>query len=102
MNLTRRQWINTTAAAATIAGAGSTLRADMPRPLGVQLYTTRNILMKEPDRVLKTIAEIGFTELEGGRADLIQLAPRIKQYGLKAVSCHIETPLITERWELYP
>ena len=74
----------------------------MPHPLGVQLYTVRSILMKESDRVLKTIAEIGYTELEGNRADLIELLPKIRQYGLKPVSCHVETPLITQRWELYP
>jgi sugar phosphate isomerase/epimerase len=100
MNLTRREWLTTvaTAAAATVP----VLSAAPPRPLGAQLYTVRNILMKEPDRVLKTIAEIGYTEVEGNRTDLINLAPKIKQYGLKAVSCHIETPLITQNWDQFP
>ncbi len=57
-----------TAAAAT---ATPLLEAAMPRPLGAQLYTVRNILKKESDRVLKTIAEIGYTEVEGNRADLV-------------------------------
>lgn len=96
--MTRRQWIATAAAATTAA----TLSAAMPKPLGAQLYTVRNILMKEPDRVFKTLAEIGYTEVEGNRADLAQLLPKIQQYGLKPISCHIETPLITRRWELYP
>ena len=74
----------------------------MPRPLGAQLYTVRNILMKEPDRVFKTLAEIGYTEVEGNRADLVELLPKIKQYGLKPVSCHIETALITNAWDKYP
>jgi sugar phosphate isomerase/epimerase len=98
-NLTRREWVVTAAAAAASAPM---LRAAMPRPLGVQLYTVRNILMKESDRVLKTIAEIGYTEVEGNRADLVELLPKIKQYGLKPVSCHIETPLVTEAWDKYP
>src|SRR5665213_424578 len=97
-DITRRQWL---AAAAAIAIA-PLVKAAMPRPLGAQLYTVRNILMKESDRVLKTIADIGYTEVEGNRADLIVLLPKIKQYGLKPVSCHIETPLITQRWDLYP
>jgi len=88
-----------TTAAATLAPA---LNAAMPRPLGAQLYTVRNILMKESDRVLKTIAEIGYTAVEGNRADLVTLPPKIQQYGLKPISCHIETPLITKNWELYP
>lgn len=96
--ITRREWL----AAATAAMAVPSLEAAMPQPLGAQLYTVRDILMKEPDRVLKTLAEIGYTEVEGNRADLVQLAPKIRQYGLKPISCHIETPLITRRWELYP
>ena len=96
--MTRREWI----AATAVAAATPLLQAAMPKPLGCQLYTVRNILMKESDRVLKTIAEIGYTEVEGNRADLIELLPKIKQYGLKAVSCHIETPLVTANWEQYP
>jgi sugar phosphate isomerase/epimerase len=99
--LTRREWI-ATASTAAAASTFPTLNAAMPRPLGVQLYTVRNILMKESDRVLKTIAEIGYTEVEGNRADLIELLPKIRQYGLKPVSCHIETPLITKTWDQYP
>src|SRR4051812_27939068 len=96
--MTRREWITLAAAAA----ASPALNAAMPRPLGAQLYTVRSILMKETERVLKTIAEIGYTEVEGNRQDLIDILPKIKQYGLKPVSCHIETPLITQNWELYP
>lgn len=101
-DLTRREWMTTAAAAVAATAAAPILRAAMPRPLGAQLYTVRNIVMKEPDRVLKTIAEIGYTEVEGNRADLIELLPKIKQYGLKPVSCHIETPLITQAWDQYP
>jgi len=96
--LTRREWIVTAAAAAT----ATTLHAAMPKPLGAQLYTVRNILMKEPDRVFRTLAEIGYTEVEGNRADLVQLDSKIRQYGLKPISCHIETPLVTGKWEPYP
>ena len=84
--LTRREWIATATAAATAA----TLHAAIPKPLGAQLYTVRNILMKEPDRVFRTLAEIGYTEVEGNRADLVQLDSKIRQYGLKPISCHIE------------
>jgi sugar phosphate isomerase/epimerase len=96
--LTRREWIATATAAAT----ATTLRAAMPKPLGAQLYTVRNILMKEPDRVFRTLAEIGYTEVEGNRADLVQLDSKIRQYGLKPISCHIETPLVTGKWGPYP
>lgn len=96
--LTRREWL----AAAATAAAAPALLAVPPRPLGAQLYTVRDILMKESDRVFKTLAAIGYTEVEGNRADLIELLPKIRQYGLKPVSCHIETPIITQMWDQYP
>ncbi len=94
----RRDLLAGTAALA----ASSLVSAAPPRPLGAQLYTVRNTLLKDTDHVLKTIADIGYTEVEGGRADLIQIQPKLKKYGLKPVSCHIETPLITQMWEQYP
>src|SRR5665213_3691084 len=96
--LSRRQWI---ASAAALAAAPSLL-AKGGRTLGVQLYTVRGTLMKDSDHVLKTIADIGYKEIEGqGRVDLIALAPKIKDLGMTPVSCHVETPLITGDWEKY-
>ena len=46
------------------------------RTLGVQLYTVRGTLMKDSDHVLRTIAAIGYKEIEGAnRADLLALIP---------------------------
>ena len=101
--LSRRQWLATSLplAASPLFTAGM-LNAKVSRPIGVQLYTVRTILMNDSDHVLKTIAEIGYTEIEGSnRADMISLVPKIKQYGMKPVSCHVETPLITGDWEKY-
>src|SRR5665213_3804108 len=98
LRLSRRQWI---ASAAALAAAPSLL-AKGGRTLGVQLYTVRGTLMKDSDHVLKTIADIGYKEIEGqGRVDLIALAPKIKDLGMTPVSCHVETPLITGDWEKY-
>src|SRR5436853_114112 len=63
-------------------------------PIGLQLYTLRNI-MKEPDEVLKTVAEIGYKEVEILRASMDQIAPILKKYNLKPVSGHFETPTFT-------
>ncbi|MDP9170364.1 MAG: sugar phosphate isomerase/epimerase [Acidobacteriota bacterium] len=94
-NLSRRQLL-ALAAAAPLLGAAS------KRIIGVQLYTVRGTLMKDSDHVLQTIADIGYKEIEGqGRADLIALAPKIKDLGMKSVSCHVETPLITGDWDKY-
>jgi sugar phosphate isomerase/epimerase len=76
--------------------------AKPPRPLGVQLYTVRDIIGKEPERVLKAIADIGYTEVEGNnRTQLIEFLPILRKYSLRAPSCHVETPLVTGNWEHY-
>ena len=73
------------------------------RPPGVQLYAVRSLLRKEPDRALKTLAEIGYRDVEGfNRAGTAALAPKIRQYGLTLRSCQVETPLVTADWENYP
>jgi sugar phosphate isomerase/epimerase len=60
------------------------------------------MLMKDSDHILKTIAAIGYKEIEGaGRSDLIALIPKINDLGMKVISCHVETPLITGDWEKY-
>lgn len=98
-NLSRRQML---AASLPLLAAAPRAFAKTTRPLGVQLYTVRGTLMKESEKVIKTIAQIGYKEIEGaGRKDLITLLPLIQQNGMKAVSCHVEVPLITGDWEIY-
>jgi sugar phosphate isomerase/epimerase len=69
--------------------------AGFDRPLGVELYTVRDILPKEPERVLGAIASIGYKELEGGRANLGTLVPAMRKFGLTMPSVSVELPLIT-------
>jgi sugar phosphate isomerase/epimerase len=98
LNLSRREWL----ASSLSVAAAPLLAAPAKRTIGVQLYTVRGTLMKDSDHVLRTIAEIGYKEIEGqNRADLIALAPKIRDLGMAIVSCHVETPLITEDWEKY-
>jgi sugar phosphate isomerase/epimerase len=94
----RRQWL---ASSASLVAA-PLLFAKGGRTIGVQLYTVRGLMPKDSDRVLKTIADIGYKEIEGqGRVGLIEAAPKIKDLGMTVVSCHVETPLITGDWEKY-
>lgn len=98
-SLTRRQWL---AGSLPLLAAAPLAFAKTTRAIGVQLYTVRGTLMKESEKVIRTIAEIGYKEIEGaGRKDLISLLPLIKQHGMKAVSCHVEVPLVTGDWEIY-
>jgi len=91
------------ASSLSLAAAPLLSSAAQSRVYGVQLYTVRGSVMKDSEHVIKAIAEAGYKEIEGaGRADLQTLLPLIKQNGMKAVSCHVETPLITEDWEKYP
>ena len=69
-------------------------------PLGAELYTVRNILPTAAEQTLKSIAEIGYREVETDHATLPRIAPILKHYGLKPVSCHFETPLITGNWKI--
>lgn len=98
-NLSRRQML---AASLPLLATAPRAFAKTPRTLGVQLYTVRGTLMKESEKVISTIARIGYKEIEGaGRKDLLTLLPLIQQNGMKAVSCHVEVPLITGDWETY-
>lgn len=61
----------------------------LPR-LGVQLYTVRDVIMKDPLATLKAIQDIGYTEVEAVYANLDAIWPALRQTSLKGVSAHID------------
>jgi sugar phosphate isomerase/epimerase len=88
--------------ACSASALASPLLAAGNRTIGVQLYTVRSTINKDPANVIRTIAQIGYKEIEGAsRQDLHTVLPLIKQNGMTAVSCHVETPLVTGDWEHY-
>src|SRR5215472_6370470 len=90
--LTRRDWILAAAAAAT----------NSTRIWGAQLSTLRGAVRREPTRVLKALAAIGFREVEGAaRPDALAMLPAIRDAGLSLRGCYVETPLVTADWERY-
>ncbi len=92
--LNRRQWL---ARSAGFLASPQLLRGAGPKfkgPLGAELYTVRTIIDQDTDGVLKRIAEIGYTEVEPGRAVLDKLLPSLKKYKLKPTSCHMEQELV--------
>jgi sugar phosphate isomerase/epimerase len=92
--LNRRQWL---ARSAAFLSATQLLKAAGPKfkgALGAELYTVRNIIDQDTDGVLKRIAEIGYIEVEPGRAVLDKLAPLLAKHKLKPVSCHMEQELV--------
>ena len=72
--------------------------AKEPMAPGVQLYTVRNEISKQPLATLQSIAEIGYREVEMLRNQVKTLAPLLKQVNLTPVSLHFETPLLTGNW----
>jgi hypothetical protein len=94
--ITRRQL---SAAGLGLIASGARGAAHFTHPLGAELYTVRNLLPTAADQTLKSIADIGYREVETDRATLIRIAPLLKRYSLRPVSCHIETPLITGNWK---
>lgn len=64
--------------------------------LGVELYTVRNVIEKNPAATLKAIQDIGYREVEAIYASLDKIWPALKQTDLKAVSVHVDTKIFME------
>lgn len=67
-------------------------------PPGVQLYTVRDLVVKQPLATLQAIADIGYREVEMLRNQVKTLMPLMKRVNLTPVSLHFETPLLTGNW----
>jgi sugar phosphate isomerase/epimerase len=64
--------------------------------LGVQLYTVRNVIGKDPATTLDAIQKIGYTEIEAIYASLDQIWPALKQTSLQPVSVHIDEAIFVK------
>jgi sugar phosphate isomerase/epimerase len=94
--MTRRTLLGLMAAAAgaPLAGPGPALANGMNRvrPIGLQLYTVRDLLAADVPGTLATIAEIGYGEVEtAGYAGLTaaEFASALNDAGLRAPSAHV-------------
>ena len=76
-------------------------KAPVPDAIGAQLYTVRSLLPDKADETLKSIADMGYKEVEIGRADLARLLPLCKKYGLSVPSGHFEYACLTNDWANY-
>jgi sugar phosphate isomerase/epimerase len=68
---------------------------------GVQLYTVRDIVRKQPLETLRAIADTGYQEVEMLRSQVAPLLPYLKTVGLRPISMHFETPLLTGNWKAW-
>src|ERR1700722_2714095 len=89
MKLSRRDLIRGAAAALPLRSA---LAASLST-IGVQLYTVRSIIEKDPAATLKAIDEIGYREAEVTSGNLDKIWADLQKTRLKPVSVHIDNAL---------
>ncbi len=95
MIINRRQWMAGGAAlAATLTGAPLMARSSKPKPIGIQLYTVRELFSKDPMGTLEKVAEIGYSEVEYGgggydKMDHETLRKTMDRLGLTSPSIHV-------------
>ena len=77
--LTRRRFVVQSTAALTAARALSAFEPLRANDLGVQLYTVRNTITKDPLKDLKAIQAIGYQEVEVVYATLPTIWPALQQ-----------------------
>jgi sugar phosphate isomerase/epimerase len=88
MNFTRRALLQGAAAAIPLRSAFAASLST----IGVQLYTVRSIIEKDPAATLKAIEEIGYREIEC-TANLDKIWSGVQQTHLKPVSVHIDNSM---------
>lgn len=96
MMMSRRQWLAGSAALATIAGCAPVTRggAAAMRPVGLQLYTVRELFSRDPMSTLEQVAAIGYREVEFGgggydQMDHAALRAKMDRLGLVSPSVHM-------------
>jgi len=94
--LTRRNFVVQSAAALAAVRSLSAFNPLRASNLGVQLYTVRNTIEKDPLKDLKAIEEIGFQEVEVVYASLEKIWSALKETKLKAVSAHVDSAFFFE------
>lgn len=108
----RRTFIQSAALAVAGAGLASTsvwaaAGSKYKNKVGLQLYSLRDIIFKDPKAVLKTVADFGYKELETfGYKDGTLFGMPVKEYGdyvkslgMKTMSGHYGIDLLSKDWD---
>lgn len=91
MPVTSRRTFLAQAAALVCASETGLAKDSLTRKnLGVELYTVRNIIVKDPATVLESIHNIGYTEVEATYASLNQIWSALKNTSLRPVAVHVD------------
>ncbi|HEY6487736.1 MAG: TIM barrel protein [Terracidiphilus sp.] len=91
-SLTRRDFVRLGAGAAAASFAsGSLSGAPLNRPIGLQLYSVRNLLPKDFDGTLRQLHEAGYREVEAAgyfNKPAAEFRHAMDQAGLRCISAH--------------
>lgn len=90
LSTSRRMFLAGAAALPAALAAGK-----FTKPIGLQLYTVRTLLPKDPRGTLAEVAKIGYASVEPGHAQMATLAPILKDLKLTTPSLGFELPLVT-------
>lgn len=82
-----------------LSAAAPAWAAGFQKPLGLNLYTVRTLLAKDPAATYRALGAAGITELEVRPPNLIQHAAMIRDAGMKPVHMFIESAIVTGAWE---
>jgi sugar phosphate isomerase/epimerase len=92
MMISRRKFVGTTAAFATLAFANRAARATpLGLPLGIQLYSVREQMKVDLDEALAAINAAGYTEVEAAalpKKSAKEIRAALDKAGLRCVSAH--------------
>ena len=95
MMIGRRQWMAGGAALATTFAAGPLMAKGLKaKPIGIQLYTVRELFANDPMGTLEKVAAIGYREVEYGgggydKMDHAALRKTMDRLGLTSPSIHV-------------
>lgn len=95
MMIGRRQWIAGGAALGATLAAGPLMAKSLKsKPIGIQLYTVRELFSKDPMGTLEKVAAIGYREVEYGgggydKMDHAALRKTMDRLGLTSPSIHV-------------
>jgi sugar phosphate isomerase/epimerase len=94
MNLTRRQFVQLGGSAGAAVWAAS-CQTKWNRDLACQLYTVRDLLPDSAEVTLRTLAKIGYREVETSGSDLGRLSPLFEEFSLRPVAGHFSVSVLT-------
>ncbi len=100
--LTRRDFLAGLGAAVAVSGGRWPRAATRLAPIGIQLYTLRNLMQQDVEATLAVVAEIGYGEVEfAGYFDRppARIRELLDANGLRAPAAHVGLPEPGDAWD---